>query len=249
MSNKNVFSVKVDDKEVQDSKGGSYGKFGLNTGFITTMSYVEDKNKSGEAYKAISIVAKINEGEYRKMIFLSPEVYETGKEFGTAKLLSPGMEGYEEAFYAHYVGDIAVIKQILHAFGITNETIDKNLEGASMENFLDGIKKLVSLAPENYDKLPVDIFLEYEWAIREGQKKTYPVLPKNLKGGYFIVKHEEGTWTEVRDAEGLHYVNESGTKHTFVRTANFMTSNKGVQQTLQPVIAPTLPTNNQSSAW
>ena len=148
MENKNVFAVKVTDKEVQGSKGGDYGKFGLNTGFISAFSYVEDKNKSGEAYKAITITAKINDGEYRKMIFLSPEVYETGKDFGSAKLLSPGMEGYEEAFYAAYVGEIAVIKQVLHAFSITDEAIDKALENASMENFLDSIKKLMMVKIE-----------------------------------------------------------------------------------------------------
>lgn len=250
MSTKNIFSVKTTDAGVLGSKGGNYGKFGLNKGFITNLSYVEDKSKSGEAYKAIKLSVKIDEGEYNHLIFLSQEIYENDKPFGTAQLLSPGMEGYEEAFYAHYIQHIAVIKHALHALGVTDETIDKAMEGAGMDNFLDSIKKLVSLAPADYDKKPVDIFLEYEWAIREGKDKTYPVLPKNMKGGQFLIASVEGNWTPVEDANGLHYTDEAGNRHPFTRNSNFMKGNKGVQQVLQAVApSPILPTANTTAKW
>lgn len=246
---KSVFAIGVNDAEIQGSQGGNYGKFGLNTGKITEFALIEDKGKDGTAYKAVSINVKIGDGEQKKLLFLSQDVYETGKEFGTAKMLSPGMEGYEEAFYAHYIQYVAIIKQVLHAFGVTDEQINAAVAGLDSSKFLEGIAKLIALAPANYKELPVDVFLEYEWSIREGKDKTYATLPKNMKGGHFIVKHEPGVWKEVKDDSGLHYVNETGQKHPFVRNSNFMNSNKAIQQTLQPVAAPTLPAANQSSAW
>jgi hypothetical protein len=54
-----------------------------------------------------------------------------------------------------------------------------------------------------------------------------------MKGGYFIVPAQPGVWVEERaEDNSLCYKNSNGQKHPFERDANFMTGNKGTQQTL-----------------
>ena len=82
------------------------------------------------------------------------------------------------------------------------------------------------------------MFLEFQWNFGKKQDgglndKTYPTLPKNMKGGYFITPAHPGVWVEERgEDKSLCYKNSNGQKHPFERDANFMTGNKGTQQVL-----------------
>jgi hypothetical protein len=105
-------------------------------------------------------------------------------------------------------------------------------------SFADYAQRICSLLPIGYDKKPLDLFLEYQWNFgkkQDGslQDKTYPTLPKNMKGGYFVVPAQPGVFVEKREEDGkLTYVNSNGQKHPFERDANFMSSNKGTQQVM-----------------
>ncbi len=127
---------------------------------------------------------------------------------------------------------MAVINHALKAVGVTQEAITKVLAGGATD-FTDWCTKVLSLIPAGFQTKPVDAFLEYQWEIAEDQTRTYPELPKNMKGGAFLkpsIAPVGGTWNEVRDDKGLHYVDGAGNIHPFDRDSAYMESNKAVQQ-------------------
>ena len=227
---KNIFAIEADDSSLQTKQGG---QFGLNsTAHVTTFEFEEGVSKKDETpYKAVNIVYQVGDKEYKSAFFLNESVYVgSGND---RKLLSPGDEGYEDAYYNNYVQVIAVIKHTLGALGVTKDTINKALVGITGDQLIEGIQKLVSLVPAGFQKIPVDFFLEYQWNISEGQDRTYLTAPKNMKGGEFVVPAVKpvGKWTEVRDAEeGLSYIDDNGAKHPFTRNNGYMESNKAKQQ-------------------
>lgn len=222
--NKNIFGVEAEDKNLQAKQGGV---FGLNTGSITKIAYVEE-NTEGKDFKAIDLSTKIGDREFYQRFFLNESVYGSGD----AGLLNPGDEGYEDAYYNYYSQIVAVIKHALGAVGVSKEAIARSLEGIASNQLVEGMKKMVELAPSDISSRSVDIFLEYQWSIPEGRDRTYLTLPKNMKGGEFLCASVSpvGKWEEVRTGEGMHYVDNSGNKHPFTRSTSFMEGNKANQQ-------------------
>lgn len=222
--NKNIFGVDAEDKNLQTKEGGV---FGLNTGNITKIAFVEE-NTEGKEFKAIDLSTKIGDREFYQRFFLNESVYGSGD----SGLLNPGDEGYEDAYYNHYSQIVAVIKHALGAVGVSKEAIANSLSNIGNNQLVEGMKKLVELAPSDIASKPVDIFLEYQWSIPEGKDRTYLMLPKNMKGGEFLTASVApvGKWEEVRTSEGMHYVDNSGNKHPFTRSASFMEGNKANQQ-------------------
>lgn len=226
---KNIFAIEADDSALQTKQGGS---FGLNaSSHVTTFEFEEGVSKRDDSpYKAVNIVYQVGDKEYKSAFFLNESVFSGGND---RKLLSPGDEGYDDAYYNSYVQVIAVIKHTLGALGVTKATINAALVGITGSQLIEGIQKLVALVPAGFQKIPVDFFLEYQWQISEGQDRTYLTTPKNMKGGEFVVPAVKpaGKWTEVRDAEeGLSYIDDNGTKHPFTRNSGYMESNKAKQQ-------------------
>ena len=125
----------------------------------------------------------------------------------------------------------------MKSVGVTEEALRASFATAPV-SFADYAARICALLPIGYDKRPLDLFLEYQWNFgkkQDGtlQDKTFPTLPKNMKGGYFIVSAQPGVWVEKREDGGkLTYVNSNGQKHPFERDTNFMSSNKGTQQVL-----------------
>lgn len=227
---KNIFAIEADDSALQTKQGGS---FGLNaSSHITTFEFEEGVSKKDDSpYKAVNIVVQVGDKEYKSAFFLNESVYVgSGSD---RKLLSPGDEGYNDAYYNNYVQVIAVIKHTLGALGVTKATINTALVGITGNQLIEGIQKLVALVPAGFQKIPVDYFLEWQWNISEGQDRTYLTTPKNMKGGEFVVPAVKpaGKWTEVRDAEeGLSYIDDNGAKHPFTRNSGYMESHKANQQ-------------------
>lgn len=220
---KNVFGVEADDKSLQSKQGGV---FGLNTGYLTKLAFIEEQ-KDDKSFKAVDLVSQIGDREYYQRFFLNDSVYGPGN-----KLLNPGDEGYDAAFYENYSQVVAVIKHALGALGVTKEAINTALTGIDNTKLIEGMQKLVALVPAGYQNKPIDIFLEYQWNIPEGKDRTYLTLPKNMKGGEFLhaAVTPQGKWTEVKTEEGLHYVDDAGAKHPFEKNQAFMESNKAIQQ-------------------
>jgi hypothetical protein len=120
----------------------------------------------------------------------------------------------------------------LKAVGVTQEAVDK-VYANGITDFVDFAKKMLVLLPDNYKTIPIDFFLEYQWQISKNQSKTYPEIPKNMKGGRFLSPaiNPVGKWTEHRTTDGLSYVDSHNNTHPFERNSNFMESAKGYEQT------------------
>lgn len=221
---KNIFAVEADDKSLA---GKSSGVFGLNKGNITKFAFNDKAGTGGTDGNAVDMTVTTNGREYYNRFFLNLEVY--GKD---NNLLKPGEEGYDVAFFNHYSQIIAVIKHGLGSLGISKEAMNTVLTGMDNTKLVDGIQKLLSLVPNGFESKDVDVFLEYQWKISDGQDRTFLQLPKTMKGGEFLIPSvsSQGSWKEVRTGEGLSYVDDSGNKHPFTRTESFMESPKGTQQ-------------------
>lgn len=236
---KNIFGIEADDKEL---KGKTSGEFGLNAGATVAEFAFLDK-KAGEEgvdndFMAVDLNFQVKDRLYYSRHFLNQEVF--GKD--QAKL-NPGDEGYEVRFWDTYVQTIAVVKHTLGALGVSKDAIDQSLSVVDLNptdqfaNLVTGLKAMMAIVPANYKQIPVDVFLEYQWQIGKDNKRTFPTVPKNMKGGAFVVPAMAGKWTEVLNDDGLSYINASGAKHAFSRDKAFMESPKGYEQTEAGVAA------------
>jgi hypothetical protein len=224
-----------DSDESLKTKTGA--KFGGNFGvaLLTKFAYSANVAKEGQpAREAIEVEVTVGERVYREWINPVDQVKDKNNNVITDKASQAYIDGYN----ALIVQQNATVIHYLKAVGVTEEAI-KAVFTVPATSFADYATRICSLLPLGYDKKPLDLFLEYQWNFGKKQDgtlndKTYPTLPKNMKGGYFIIPAQPGMWTEVREEDGsLFYVDSNGSKHPFQRDTNFMSSHKGTQQVLQ----------------
>jgi len=216
----------IDDnaKELQ-SKAKSRGEFGLNTGNITVFAYNPNAGKGGAPGDAVDITFKVKEQEYRRRMYDVTRVYFEGAE------IDESHDKYIEKYNENMMQVQAVVTHVLGALGVSKDVI-KSALATPPANFAEWAKIMTSLAGDGFESRPVDAFLEYEWNIGANNKMTFLQLPKTMKGGAFLcpsVPHTEDWVATTTDEGGLIYL--SGTmEHPFTKTANFMESNKAIQQ-------------------
>lgn len=223
----NYFAIEDTDTSLQSK---AQGNFGLNKATFSKIEYIENAGKGGEYGVAVDINLLVNDREYRRRIFDS-----TGQAMLNSKnvRVNPGEEGYQALFIARVTQDIAVIKHALKAAGVADEAIKALSAQGAGKTIAEGMRALVALLPEGYKSKQVDVFLEYQWEMGNDASQTYVEIPKNMKGGLFLVPHvvPNGAWNEVREEDGsLKYIDNSGAEHPFKRNADYMQSNKAIQQ-------------------
>lgn len=216
----------VDDTD-ESLKTKSGGKFGLNAGTASLVKFEHNPNsgKDKSAGDALDIAVQVGEKEFTLKIYPVTKVYDSK----SVEITDTNSKEYIDGYNAKVRQDNAVIIHVLKSVGVTDEQIKSAVQNVT--NFVEFITALVGLLPTDFNKKPLDLFLEWQWQISEGQNRTYLQLPKNMKGGYFICPAQEGPWNEVRGEDGtLRYVNDKGTEHPFTRDKNFMEGNKANQQ-------------------
>lgn len=245
-------SVNDKDKSLQ-SKATGMVKFGLNRGFITKLEYNPNAGAGGGAGDAVDIHVKIGEREFRRRIFDVTRVYDSKGNL----ILDENSEEYIKKYNSELNQVMGVIIHAVKATGVTQQQVDVALQ-TPLNNFADWSKVVTALVPVGFETRPVDVFLEYQWIIKENNDRTYLELPKNMKGGYFLNPtlssvgewKEEKNWTRTNDKglvekmQGLRYVDDSNNVHPFTRTSNYMESKKANQQ----LDTPTAPIVSESSA-
>lgn len=252
----------INDQDESLKGASDSGRFGLNQGYITKLEFNPNAGADGSAGNAVDITFTVVDKEYRRRIFDVTKVF--GKN---GELTDTNSPEYIKAYNQSMLQAMAVIVHAVKATGVTQAQIDTAL-AQPKNSFEEWSKTIVSLVPQDYDKKPIDGFLEYQWNIKEGQNKTYLELPKNMKGGYFLALHVEpvGKWVEQKSwvekskdgkevkKEGLRYVDDAGNIHLFARSENYMESNKAIQQfekgedTLNPNNFSKLPISSSSSS-
>lgn len=223
-----------DSDESLKTKSGA--RFGGNFGVATLAKFAYSPNvaKDGqEPREAIEVVVKIGDKENKDWINPVTRVVDKNN----VEITNKASVEYINGFNALMTQQNATVTHYLKAAGVTEESL-KAAFIAPVASFADYAQRVCSLLPIGFENKPLDVFLEYQWNIGKKQDgtfndKTYPTLPKNMKGGYFIVPAQPGVWVEERAEDGsLCYKNSNGQKHPFERDANFMTGNKGTQQVL-----------------
>lgn len=209
-------------------------KFGGNFGvaYLTKFAYNPNTAKEGNP-PVEAIEATISVLGTDKKIWFNPITNLLGKD--GQKLTDTTSQEYITAFNSAITQQNAVIVHYLKAVGVTEEAI-KTAFSTPPSSFKEYAERVCSLLPKDFDKKPLDIFMEYQWNIGKKQDgslydRTYPTVPANMKGGYFLIPAQPGIWVEERNPDGsLCYKNSTGILHPFERNANFMSSNKGTQQ-------------------
>lgn len=212
----------------QDLKSKVGGQFGLNPGvFFSKIAFNPNAGKDGAAANAVEISVKVGDREYNQRVYeITGDLYNSKNE-----LVSPGEEGYDALFAIEAKQRAAVIIHAVKSAGVTQEQINAAL-ATPAPNFAAWAEIVCGLLSQNYTQNPIDVFLHYQWNIKEGQERTYLELPKNMKGGRFFAPAvaKEGDWNPVNDNNGLRYVDAKGQEHPFVRSANYMESERSYQQ-------------------
>ena len=201
--------------------GKQGGKFGLNTGaFVTKFEFNPNAGKDNAAAEAIDFTVQVGEREYRHRFFPITKVF--AKEGG--EITDVSSEAYKEAFKKELDQFNAVIGDIVACF-VSREDLKAALATPipTFKDFANIVTRLVQSTP-NWQKKPVDVFLQYQWSPSGDNDKTYLELPKNVKHGSFIVASEGVGFKEIKTPTSLKYVKEDGTEHTFKRGEWFLES-------------------------
>jgi hypothetical protein len=226
----NLFGAIDDQSSEFQSKQG--GKFGLNAGvFITNLSHNPHAGKDGAPLDAFDIEVQVKDRTYRNRFFDITTIYD--REEGAAR--EPDMNN--PADVAQFTKDVrqvqGVITHAVKALGVTQDQIETAFSNSPANNFIEWGKIMMSLVPDGYESKPVDVFLEYQWSIKEGNDRTYLQMPKNMKGGYFLCPAvtPDGSWSEDRSGDGtLRYIDNNGAEHPFTRSSSYMEGPKANQQ-------------------
>lgn len=252
MSEKNNIALgygAIDDEDASlKGGGGNYGKFGLNQNcFFTKFEFNPNAGANGASMDAVDLNIKIEEKEFMKRIF---DVDSNRQVYGTnGQLLNPGDPGFDEAIEKVKKQVSAVVIHAVKSLGVTQNEINAAFVNP-VNSFKEWAIKLISLLPKDYTKRPVDVFLQYQWQISEGQNKTYLEIPKNLKDGKFLCPAMPGTFEEVRDASGLYYLNKKDNiYHLFTRSSSYLSSNKAIRQTIEEETKNLNNKTSQASTW
>lgn len=253
MSEKNNIALgygAIDDEDTSLKGDGNYGKFGLNQNcFFTKFEFNPNAGANGASMDAVDFSIKIEEKEFMKRIF---DVDSNRSIYGTnGQLLNPGDPGFDEAVEKARKQVSAVVIHAVKSLGVTQNQINAAFVNP-VNSFREWAIKLISLLPGDYTKRPVDVFLQYQWKISEGQNKTYLEIPKNLKDGKFLCPAIPGVFKEVRNTSGLYYYNEKDNlPHLFTRSSSYLSSNKAVRQTTEEETNSTNINNatSQASTW
>ena len=233
-----------DSGELTPSKQG--GKFGLNTGaFITKFESNSNAGKDGAAGDAIDLTVQVGEREYRHRFFPITKVF--AKEGG--EITDVSSDAYKEALKKELDQFNAVIADIVACF-IPREDLKAALATPipTFKDYANIVTRLVQSTP-NWQKKPVDVFLQYQWAPTGDNDKTYLELPKNVKQGSFLIASQGEGFKEEKTATSLKYVKEDGTVHPFKRGEWFLESAFANQINLTGGTAMNSTTTGTSATW
>lgn len=232
--------------------------FGLNAGnaFLTKFEWTNNGGKDGAELEALDIVFTVDgkARNYRK--FPVKKAY--GKDAATGQQVEI-TDPSHPAFIAEQKSLSAVLVHIIGCFA-TKEEIQSALATA-IPDFKTYCKILASVLPADFTTKPLDIFAQYQWAIKGEATKTYLEFPKNMKHGRWIGasvkpidKWEKQVKQNPSDSEiALRYIDADGNVHPFSRNGWFMNSNFAVQQKDAPSAGAAQmnqnPQNSGSGDW
>jgi hypothetical protein len=205
--------------------------FGLNAGVTTLKKFewIHNGGKDGAEQEALEIIFTINgtDKSYRK--------FPVTQGFGKNKeaITDPNAPEFKEAVQTFN----SVVTHILHCF-VDTEVLKKAMN-VPINSFKQFCTIAASLLPKNFNEIKLDIFMQYQWQLRDGQTRTYLEIPPSMKNGKWLTPAipPVGEWKEVRkkdptdnDQKALIYIDEAGNIHPFTRYGRYVNGNLANQQ-------------------
>ena len=239
MSENKVFNFSQVNDESASLQTKQGGKFGLNTNCkFSLIDFTDKAGKDNTEGNAVDIKILVGDKELGRRVF-DP----TGKALYNKdnEQIAPDGEGYSELLEKELTQTTAMVLHAVKATGVTQDTINRAVATTNPSTWAAYVQVLISLLPSTYKQVDIDVFLNYQWNIPEGQKTTFLELPKNMKQGSWLATSVPGAeWKEVKDDNGLIYVDKSGNKHKISRSASFMKGNFAKQQKIEEKTYPGL---------
>lgn len=212
--------------------------FGLNAGVTTLqkLEWIPNGGKEGAEQEALDILFNINGAERSYRMFPVVKAFDKANK----EITDPSAKEFQDAVLDFN----ARITHIMCCY------MDKEAYIAALSrptgSFKGFCKIIESLLPKNFKDIKLDVFMQYQWQMSEGQNVTFLELPKKMKYGKWICPAQEGEWVEKRIdnpddnvVEALWYETKDGrvdertgkpVKHPFTKNGWFMSSNFAKQQ-------------------
>lgn len=188
--------------------GNSGGKFGLNQKAFMTKFQLETYGDNKECFDVNYI---LNGKEFRTRYFPVERLWKDGAE------LTKDTPEYKEEYVKATKMLSATLISILKCF--VSEDKIKDAFKTPVNSFIEYANVLVKVLDYNpmWNVEEIDLFLEWENKLKEGQEKSWLQIPRDTKQGSFITKSVEGNFTEIKSDAGIIYKDEKGNVHPFKR--------------------------------
>ena len=237
MSENKVFNfgqVNDEDSSLQTKKGG---KFGLNTNCkFSLIDFTDKAGKDETEGNAVDINILVGDREFKRRVYDPTGKSLYGKD---NEQVAPDGEGYYDLLEKELTQTTAMVLHAVKATGVTQDAVNRAVAATNPPTWAAYVQVLISLLPSTYKQVDIDVFLNYQWNISEGQKVTFLELPKNMKQGSWVTTSIPGAeWKEIKDDNGLMYVDKSGNKHKISKSASFMEGNFAKQQKIEEKTYP-----------
>lgn len=219
----------------KDSKDitGQAGQFGLNTGFVTKFEFNPNGGQDGAAQDVIDLTIEADGKKYMKRFFPVSKVYAAKSG---AELTDTTTEEYKTALNKAISLLNATLTDVVRCF-VDEGDIKTALATpfTSFKEYAEILQRLVHSVP-NFDKMPVDFFLQYQWTPKGDNKIAFLELPKDVKHGTFLIRSLGAGFNPVEGT--IKFANAEGITHPFKRSDWFRTSAFTVQTKLNSASAP-----------
>lgn len=129
--------------------------------------------------------------------------------------------------------------QLMEAYEVKNaQAVAKGKYGSADELF----QAVIDALPKKYKNVLVDVFVEFEYKLKDGQDRTWPIIADGAAGeangkawrSFWITAAQDGEFkpvVEERDGKSyLNFVNEDGTKHLISRGPNWFNGKSNLPQ-------------------
>jgi hypothetical protein len=201
--------------------GKQGGKFGLNQGaFVSKFEFNPNAGAGGAVGEAIDLNVSVGEKEYMLRFFPVSKVY---AKKGGGEIVDVNSEEYKEGHKEAMTMLSATLSDVVKCF-VSEEDLKLALAIPinSFKEYATILQRLVQTVP-NWSKIPVDIFLEYQFKPSGENTRTFLTLPNNVKHGSFITRSLGLGFNEERTATSLKYTRE-GEVHPLKRGEWFLGS-------------------------
>jgi len=188
-------------------------KFGLNQKvFLKEIKFEPNAGQGNTAGEAFDFIFNVAGTETKARVYPVTSVTVNG-----TSVSDPEHEDFKKAVSKLQAWCTSFFKCF-----ITQEQLKSAIASAAQANngltFAQYMKaQMNACGKEALTKTPLDLFLEYGSANAEGKK--YLQVCKNRVHGKFVSKHVPGDFKEVKDNDGLKYVNSNGEFHPFSRSS------------------------------